>query len=148
MAAKSCSDCVASLCARCPAVAHAGVQVALSQRTEGGKPCSAAADAIATELRKQLAAAGVATIEQLGSMTPEQLEEIPGLSGEVESIQAAVNNYYGQFEQSGEAAPAEEATASAANDSDTISSSAANEEHAGEQGNSSRPTNQNGSPEE
>ena len=34
-------------------------------------------------------------------MTPEQLEEIPGLGDELESIQAAVNNYYGQFEQSG-----------------------------------------------
>ena len=51
---------------------------------------------------RETAAAGIATIEQLGNMTPEQLEEIPGLSEELETIQAAVNNYYGQFEQSGE----------------------------------------------
>ena len=32
-------------------------------------------------------------------MTPEQLEEIPGIGPNlVEKIQRAVNNYYGQFE--------------------------------------------------
>jgi hypothetical protein len=40
-------------------------------------------------------------------MTPEQLEEIPGI-GEplVEKIQLAVNNYYGQFETGENAQPA------------------------------------------
>src|ERR1019366_3207003 len=40
----------------------------------------------------KLAAAGISTIEQLGSMTPEQLQEIPGLGDELETIQSAVNN--------------------------------------------------------
>ena len=46
-----------------------------------------------------LVAAGVGTIDQLGSMTPEQIEEIPGFGPEmVESIQLYVNAYYSQFE--------------------------------------------------
>src|SRR6202522_1577798 len=46
-----------------------------------------------------LVAAGVGTIDQLGSMTPEQIEEIPGFGPDmVESIQQYVNAYYGQFE--------------------------------------------------
>ena len=105
-----------------------------------------------SECAAKLAAAGIVSIEQLGSMTPEQFEEIPGLGDELEVILAAVNNYYGQFEQPAaeEAAePEPEAVAtggpdpviphaesvhggeevsaaseSAANDSDTISSSA------------------------
>jgi hypothetical protein len=36
-------------------------------------------------------------------MTPEQLEEIPGIGDEaVEKIQGAVVSYYGQYESSGE----------------------------------------------
>src|SRR5580698_2380019 len=46
-----------------------------------------------------LVTAGVGTIDQLGSMTPEQIEEIPGFGPDmVESIQQYVNAYYGQFE--------------------------------------------------
>jgi transcription termination/antitermination protein NusA len=46
-----------------------------------------------------LVAAGVGTIDQLGSMTPEQIEEIPGFGPDmVESIQLYVNAYYSQFE--------------------------------------------------
>ena len=40
-------------------------------------------------------------MERLGSMTPEDLEALPGIDPEtVEGIQAAVNGYYGQFETS------------------------------------------------
>ena len=47
-----------------------------------------------------LMAAGVATVEKLGAMTPEQLEEIPGIEQDmVENIQTAVVGYYGQFEE-------------------------------------------------
>src|SRR5580698_7799049 len=47
-----------------------------------------------------LVAAGVGTIDQLGSMTPEQIEEIPGFGPDmVESIQLYVNAYYSQFEE-------------------------------------------------
>jgi len=55
-------------------------------------------------LVEKLMEAGVATVETLGSMTPEQLEEIPGIEPEmVEKIQEAVMGYYGQFESGGEA---------------------------------------------
>ena len=48
----------------------------------------------------KLVEAGVGTIEKLGSMTPEQLEEIQDVSLEmVQRIQEAVNAYYSQFEE-------------------------------------------------
>ena len=47
-----------------------------------------------------LVAAGVGTIEKLGGMTPEQLEEIQGIEPDtVEQIGAVVNAYYSQFEE-------------------------------------------------
>ncbi len=59
---------------------------------------------------EKLMEAGVATVEKLGAMTPEQLEEIPGIEQDmVENIQTAVVGYYGQFEEPQEAAPAEAA---------------------------------------
>ena len=55
----------------------------------------------------KLMEAGVATVEKLGGMTPEDLEAIPGIEPEmVEAIQLGVNGYYGQFEESVES-PAE-----------------------------------------
>jgi N utilization substance protein A len=54
---------------------------------------------LGAELAGKLVESGVSTVEKLGSMTPEQLEEIPGIGPNlVEKIQWAVNNYYGQFE--------------------------------------------------
>jgi N utilization substance protein A len=48
----------------------------------------------------KLATAGVGTIEKLGSMTPEELETIEGIDPRtIEKIFAAVNSYYGQFEE-------------------------------------------------
>jgi transcription termination/antitermination protein NusA len=53
---------------------------------------------------------GINTVEKLGEMTPEQLEEIPGIGAEmVEKIQLAVINYYGQYDQ-GDGGHVEEAT--------------------------------------
>jgi N utilization substance protein A len=54
---------------------------------------------------EKLLESGVGTIEKLGGMTPEQIVEIPGI-GSVETIQAAVNGYYSQFEDA-EAGPEE-----------------------------------------
>jgi N utilization substance protein A len=55
----------------------------------------------------KLMEAGVTTVEKLGAMTPEMLEEIPGIDPSmVEQIQQAVNGYYGQFEETEEQAPA------------------------------------------
>jgi N utilization substance protein A len=72
---------------------------------------------------QKLMEGGVPTVERLGSMTPEELEEIPDVDPEmVEKIQMAVNSYYGQFEGSVETpagepppeeAPVEESAAEA-----------------------------------
>src|SRR5205807_2082860 len=42
----------------------------------------------------------VTTVEQLGNMTPEQLEDLPGIDAEqVEQLRDAVIGYYGQYDQ-------------------------------------------------
>jgi N utilization substance protein A len=47
----------------------------------------------------KLMAAGIPTVERLGSMTPEELTAIEGIDGEaIDQLGNAVNNYYGQFE--------------------------------------------------
>jgi N utilization substance protein A len=65
-----------------------------------GAPVSVLMDHGLTErLVGKLAGAGISTVEKLGSMTPEQLQEISGIGPKmVEKIQSAVVNYYGQFE--------------------------------------------------
>jgi transcription termination/antitermination protein NusA len=73
-----------------------------------GAPVSVLVDHGLTEaMVETLMAGGVNTVESLGSMTPEDLEAVPGIDAEtVEAIQTAVNSYYGQFEAS-EAPPQE-----------------------------------------
>jgi len=62
---------------------------------------------------QKLVAAGITTVEGLADMTPEQLEEIPGIGEKtLEKISVAVRHYFGQFE--GEAAAAEAAEGEAA----------------------------------
>ncbi len=69
---------------------------------------------------QKLVAAGVTTVEGLADMTPEQLEEIPGIGEKtLEKISVAVRHYFGQFEEAqaaetaeGAAEPAAEAAAS------------------------------------
>jgi N utilization substance protein A len=65
-----------------------------------------------TELGEQiiqkLVAAGITTVEALADMTPEQLEEIPGIGEKtLEKISLAVRHYFGEYE------PGEERPASA-----------------------------------
>ncbi|MGH9526278.1 MAG: transcription termination factor NusA, partial [Terriglobales bacterium] len=59
-------------------------------------------------LRQALANAGIGTVEQLGGMTPEQLQEIPGIGPEgIEQIFVAVNQFFGATLEAAEtAAPA------------------------------------------
>jgi transcription termination/antitermination protein NusA len=55
---------------------------------------------------QKLVAAGITTVEALADMTPEQLEEIPGIGEKtLERISVAVRHYFGHFEE-GEEAPA------------------------------------------
>jgi N utilization substance protein A len=58
---------------------------------------------------QKLVTAGITTVEGLADMTPEQLEEIPGIGEKtLEKISVAVRHYFGQFEEA-EAAAAEAA---------------------------------------
>ena len=79
-----------------------------------GAPVSVLVDyGLGESVAAQLVESGVATIERLGSMTPEQLEEIPGIGPEsVEQLRDAVNAYYSQFETDN-AGPAQEAVPAA-----------------------------------
>jgi len=49
---------------------------------------------------QKLVAAGITTVEALADMTPEQLEEIPGIGEKtLERISVAVRHYFGHFEE-------------------------------------------------
>ena len=49
---------------------------------------------------QKLVAAGITTVEALADMTPEQLEEIPGIGEKtLEKISVAVRHYFGHFEE-------------------------------------------------
>ncbi len=59
---------------------------------------------------QKLVAAGITTVEALADMTPEQLEEIPGIGEKtLEKISIAVRHYFGQFEENEAARASEEA---------------------------------------
>ena len=54
---------------------------------------------------EKLITAGITTVEELADMTPEQLEEIPGIGEKtLEKISVAVRHYFGQYEE-GEVRP-------------------------------------------
>src|SRR5579872_3072478 len=75
-----------------------------------GAPVSVLIDHGLTEaMVEKLMEGRVSTVESLGSMTPEELEAVPGIDpATVEAIQTAVNSYYGQFEGAFEAPAAQE----------------------------------------
>ena len=51
-------------------------------------------------ISQKLIAAGITTVEALADMTPEQLEEIPGIGEKtLERISTAVRHYFGQYEE-------------------------------------------------
>jgi N utilization substance protein A len=64
---------------------------------------------------QKLVAAGITTVEGLADMTPEQLEEIPGIGEKtLEKISVAVRHYFGQFEAGEEGFVAETAEGASA----------------------------------
>jgi len=92
------------------------VESAMAALVAPGAPVSVLIEYGLTErVVETLLDANVGTIEKLGTMTPEQLEDIQGIGpAMIEQIQDAVNAYYGQFEDSGppaEAAAEEQAEA-------------------------------------
>jgi N utilization substance protein A len=76
------------------------VESQMAALTVPGAPVSVLMDhGLAENIVEKLLESGIPTVEKLGSMTPEELEDIQGIGPEmVESIQVAVNGYYGQYE--------------------------------------------------
>ena len=82
------------------------VEYAISALAQGS-PVSILIDhGLPDQVVDKLVGGGIGTVEKLGDMTPEQLEEIPGIDADtVERIQTAVNSFYGQpFEESDQSA--------------------------------------------
>ncbi|HEX7287960.1 MAG TPA: transcription termination factor NusA [Candidatus Angelobacter sp.] len=77
---------------------------------EAATPLDRVAD-LGEQLITKLHEAGITTVESLADMTPEQLEELPGIGPKtVEKIFVAVNNYYSTLQTQSQAAePAGEA---------------------------------------
>jgi N utilization substance protein A len=68
---------------------------------------------------EKLIAAGITTVEALADMTPEQLEEVPGIGEKtVEKISVAVRHYFGQLEEGRSAAETSAAASSASQEKD------------------------------
>ncbi|MBI2817231.1 MAG: transcription termination/antitermination protein NusA [Acidobacteria bacterium] len=75
------------------------VETQMEQLVAGGTPISEVAG-IGERTAEKLVEQGITTVEKLGQMTPEQLQEIPGIGPKmVEKIRLAVNTYYSQFEE-------------------------------------------------
>jgi len=77
------------------------VESAMAALVAPGAPVSVLIDyGLPETVAEALVGADVGTIEKLGAMTPEQLEEIQGVGpAAIAKIQEAVNAYYSQFEQ-------------------------------------------------
>jgi transcription termination/antitermination protein NusA len=91
------------------------VESAMAALVPAGAPVSVLIDlGLAEKIVEKLIESNVGTVEKLGSMTPEELEAIPGIGPQVvEKILVAVNAYYAPFEPSTEAEGAEAAGAEA-----------------------------------
>jgi N utilization substance protein A len=85
------------------------VESAMAALVAPGSPVSVLIDfGLDESLAEMLVESGVATVEKLGSMTPEDLEAIQGIGPKmVEKIQQSVNAYYAQFDAAAEAGEAE-----------------------------------------
>jgi transcription termination/antitermination protein NusA len=77
------------------------VESAMAALVAPGAPIAVLVDyGLVEPILARLLESGVGTIEKLGAMTPEEIQEIRGIEPEmVEQIQQSVNAYYGQFEE-------------------------------------------------
>ncbi|MBM3761973.1 MAG: transcription termination/antitermination protein NusA [Acidobacteria bacterium] len=80
-----------------------------------GTPIGVLADyGLPENLIDSLVSAEVGTVEKLGSLTPEELEQLPGVGEEsIQSLYNAINGFYAQFEAQPEAEVTAEAAAEA-----------------------------------
>jgi N utilization substance protein A len=75
---------------------------------------------LADGVLQKLVTAGITTVEALADMTPEQLEEIPGIGEKtLEKISVAVRHYFGHFEE-GEQGQATESAEDETTEGETI----------------------------
>ncbi len=75
------------------------VESQMEQLVSSGTPISEV-KGIGERTIEKLGERGITTVERLGEMTPEGLQEIPGIGPKmVEKIRLAVNNYFMQFEE-------------------------------------------------
>jgi len=107
------------------------VESAMAALVPTGAPVSVLIDhGLGEEIAEKLIEAGVGTVEKLGSMTPEELELIPGIEPDiVEKILVAVNSYYAQFEQ--QSAPSSEETPAIEAETDAVAEPAETPDGAG-----------------
>jgi len=77
------------------------VESAMAALVVPGAPVSVLLDhGLGDKTVEKLLETGIGTVEKLGSMTPEELEQIPGIGPKmVEKIQLSVVAYYRQFEE-------------------------------------------------
>ena len=74
---------------------------------------------------EKLIAAGITTVEELADMTPEQLEEVPGIGEKtMEKISIAVRHYFGQYEEGEERPVAAVPSAVAASEGEVVAAEA------------------------
>jgi N utilization substance protein A len=84
------------------------VESQMAALVQPGAPVSVLLDyGLQESVVTKLVEAGVGTIEKLGGMTPEQLQEYEMGPEDVANLQDAVNAYYSQFEEQPPEAPAE-----------------------------------------
>ena len=87
------------------------------------------------QLIQKLNEAGITTVEALADMTPEQLEELPGVGPKtVEKISIAVNNYFSSLEGAETAAAPEAEVSSAATVGEVTEETPAGSENIDESG--------------
>jgi N utilization substance protein A len=98
------------------------VESAMAALVPAGAPVSILIDhGLEEKIVEKLIESSVGTVEKLGSMTPEELEIIPGIGPQtVEKILVAVNAYYAQFEPGADSAAAPEELADAGEASDDL----------------------------
>ena len=77
------------------------VETQMADMLPAGTPISVLADfGLPENLIEALIGAEVSTVEQLGSLTPEELEQLPGVGEEsIQSLYNSINGFYAQFEQ-------------------------------------------------
>ena len=99
--------------ARAPALQRQEVEQQMQAMSGGPATPIEQVSELGESIIQKLVAAGVTTVESLADMTPEQLEEVPGIGEKtLERISVAVRHYFGQYEE-GEVNPNAPAAAEA-----------------------------------